>query len=166
MLISCRSLFEPASSCRSMISGRFSRFCLSKIIGSLISHVAANKIAIPKHLIPHIIDPPGTIRSGADMGKQLDSRIDTEMQARKPAVHHIQMIEYPDVPGDVAPPWHMPGYANFAPKTEKRQKNTVPVIGIHASYAGRCSSSRRKTPAVMVSPMPTVVIGLSHVRRR
>ncbi len=36
------------------------------------------------------------------------------------------------------------------------------VSGIHASYAGRCSSSRRKTPAVMVSPIPTVVTGLSQ----
>ena len=89
-------------------------------------------------------------------------RIDTEMQARKPVVHHIQMVGYHDVLGDVAPHWHMPGYANFAPKNEKCQKNAVPVIGIHASYAGRCSSSRRKTPAVMVSPMPTVVIGLSQ----
>ncbi len=50
----------------------------------------------------------------------------------------------------------------FCPKTMKRQKNTVPVPGIHAIYAGRCSSSRRKTPAVMVSPIPTVVTGLSQ----
>lgn len=46
---------------------------------------------------------------------------------------------------------------------QRNAKSTQPhVSGIHASYVGRCSSSRRKTPAVMVSPIPTVVTGLSQ----